>query len=93
MFGLGALVVGTIFLVLSVNPQPGPLPCLLVEVACVALWHQYVVDNFIEHFLLGSISMALSIIVLFLGRTRKSPRREGRTTVLAPLNSSAYIRP
>ena len=93
MFGLGALVVGTIFLVLSVNPQPWPLPCLAPQNECIASWHQYVVENFIKYFLMGSISITLSVIALFLGRTRESSRGEGSTGVLARLDSSAYMRP
>jgi len=66
------LIVGTISLILSVNPQP--FSCLLTQDACDAIWHQYVVENFIMYSLVGFVSMILAVIFLFLGRTKQQSR-------------------
>jgi hypothetical protein len=72
MFGLIMIMLGTISLILSVSPSPGYL-CLAPQNICDAIYQQYqqyVVQNFIKYFLLGSASMTLSIIVLLLGRKK-----------------------
>jgi hypothetical protein len=75
MFGLVMIMLGTISLIISVSPSPG-YPCLLDGSICDAIgmgyqqYQQYEVRNFIIYFLLGSILMTLSVIILFLGRTK-----------------------
>jgi hypothetical protein len=72
MFGLIMIMLGTISLILSVSPST-PYLCLAPQDVCDAIsrgYQQYVVQNFIKYFLFGTVSMALSVIVLFLGRKK-----------------------
>jgi len=72
MAGLIVIFFGTISLILSVSPSP-PYHCLLTQYLCDGIWRgyqRYVLQNFIEYFLLGSVLMTLSVIILFLGRTK-----------------------
>ncbi len=74
MIGLVTLIVGAISLILSVNPQP--FSCLLTQDACDAIWHHYVVQNFIIYSVVGFASMTLSVVFLFLGqRETEQPAR------------------
>jgi len=71
--GLIMIFFGTISLILSVSPHQRTYNCLLVQDECNAIervYQQYVLQNFIEFFLLGSVLMTLSVIILFLGRTK-----------------------
>jgi len=70
--GLITIFLGTISLILSVSPRQYYL-CLAPQNICDVYWQQYeqyVAQNFVEYFLLGSVLMTLSVIVLFLGRTK-----------------------
>jgi hypothetical protein len=72
MAGLITIFLGTISLILSVSPSPSYL-CLATQDFCDGIWRQYqqyVLQNFIEYFVLGSVLMTLSVIILFLGRTK-----------------------
>jgi hypothetical protein len=72
MAGLIMIFFGTISLILSVSPSP-PYLCLVTQEICDGIglaYQRYVLQNFIEYFLLGSVLMTLSVIILFLGRTK-----------------------
>ncbi len=83
------IMLGTISLILSVSPSPGYL-CLAPQNICDAIYQQYQqyeAQNFVKYFLLGSVLMALSVIVLFLGRkttkeTHPTAEIEGVSTVV-----------
>jgi hypothetical protein len=69
--GLIMIFFGTISLILSVSPSLSyNYDCTLTQDLCDGIWRGHVLQNFIEYFLLGSVLMALSAIVLFLGRTK-----------------------
>jgi hypothetical protein len=66
------LMLGIISLILSVSPHQSYL-CQAPQNICDASWQryqQYLAQSFVEYFLLGSVLMTLSVIVLFLGRTK-----------------------
>jgi len=69
MAGLIMIFFGTISLILSVSPSPS-YDCSLTQEICDGILRGYVLRNFIEYFLLGSVLMTLSVIILFLGRTK-----------------------
>jgi hypothetical protein len=73
IIGTVASMVGTIWLILSVTAANNPFgntPCLLPMEACNTTARELGRQDFVNGFLVYSVFTTVSILVLFLGRTK-----------------------
>jgi hypothetical protein len=76
LFGVGALIVGTCWLVFFIaqasNPFGGTF-CTATTDACNAFSRELAQQDFINGFIGYSVFTTFSIIILFFGRTKNGP--------------------